>query len=121
MPYPLTLSHEGRGNEAPHPNLPPEGKEFALSNLTPRPAGEGAVVAEAETKLTNAGEGAVLQEKSILLKVQNTLTAYLQLANYRRNQINPTVVAITGSSGKTTTKELVASVLSEKFKTFKTK
>ena len=56
----------------------------------------------------------------ILLKVPDTLTAYLQLANYRRNKINPTVVAVTGSSGKTTTKELVASVLGERFKTFKT-
>ena len=55
-----------------------------------------------------------------MLKVHNTLTAYLQLANYRRNKINPKVVAITGSSGKTTTKELVASVLGEKLKTFKT-
>lgn len=58
--------------------------------------------------------------KAFLLKVPDTLTAYLQLANYRRNKMNPTVVAITGSSGKTTTKELVASVLSEKYKTFKT-
>ena len=58
--------------------------------------------------------------KSLLLKVPDTLTAYLQLANYRRHKLNPVVVAITGSSGKTTTKELVASVLSEKFKTFKT-
>ena len=57
---------------------------------------------------------------AFLLKVPNTLTAYLQLANFRRNKLNPTVVAITGSSGKTTTKELVASVLSEKYKTFKT-
>ena len=54
------------------------------------------------------------------LKVNNTLEAYLKLANYRRNQLNFKVVAITGSSGKTTTKELVASVLSERFKTFKT-
>ena len=54
------------------------------------------------------------------LRVKNTLTAYLQLANYRRNKLNPTVVAITGSSGKTTTKELIFAVLSEKFKTFKT-
>ena len=54
------------------------------------------------------------------LQVQNTLTAYLQLANYRRKKLNFTVVAITGSSGKTTTKELAASVLSEKFRTFKT-
>ena len=60
------------------------------------------------------------QGKSIFLEVPDTLTAYLQLANYRRNKVNPTVVAITGSSGKTTTKELVASVLGAKYKTFKT-
>ncbi len=54
------------------------------------------------------------------LKVEDTLKAYLQLANWRRNKLNFTVVAITGSSGKTTTKELVASVLSEDFRTFKT-
>lgn len=58
--------------------------------------------------------------EGVVLRVADTLTAYLQLANYRRNQINPIVVAVTGSSGKTTTKELVASVLGEKFKTFKT-
>ena len=55
-----------------------------------------------------------------LLQVDDTLKTYLKLANYRRNKQNFTIVAITGSSGKTTTKELVASVLSEKFKTFKT-
>lgn len=54
------------------------------------------------------------------LQVKDTLEAYLQLANYRRKKLNFTVVAITGSSGKTTTKELVASTLASKFKTFKT-
>lgn len=54
------------------------------------------------------------------LKVQNTLTSYLEIANFARKKYNPTVVAITGSSGKTTTKEMVYSVLSEKFKTHKT-
>ena len=54
------------------------------------------------------------------LKVSDTLEAYLKLANWRRKQLKLTVVAITGSSGKTTTKELVSSTLSEKFKTFKT-
>ena len=58
--------------------------------------------------------------ETFLLKVPDTLIAYLQLANYRRKKLNPTVVAVTGSSGKTTTKELVASVLSEKYHTFKT-
>ena len=56
----------------------------------------------------------------ILLQVPDTLIAYLQLANYRRNKLNMQVVAITGSSGKTTTKEIVASTLESKYKVFKT-
>lgn len=59
-------------------------------------------------------------KKGIFIKVPDTLAAYLKLANYRRNIINPLVIAITGSSGKTTTKELVAAVMSKKYKTFKT-
>ena len=54
------------------------------------------------------------------LKVKDTLEAYLKLANYRRKILDFMVVAITGSSGKTTTKEIVASTLSQSFKTFKT-
>ena len=54
------------------------------------------------------------------LKVSDTLTAYLEIANYARKKFNPVVVGITGSSGKTTTKEIVYSVLSEKYKTHKT-
>ena len=60
------------------------------------------------------------ETNGFLLKVSDTLEAYLKLANFRRRKQNFTVVAVTGSSGKTTTKELVASTLSEKFKTFKT-
>ncbi len=56
----------------------------------------------------------------IALKVPDTKKAYLELANYRRNQINPQVIMITGSSGKTTTKELVYSVCSQKYETVKT-
>ena len=56
----------------------------------------------------------------IFIKVPDTLEAYLKLANYRRKKLDFKVVAITGSSGKTTTKELVASTLSEEFRTFKT-
>ena len=54
------------------------------------------------------------------IKVDDTLTAYLKLANYMRRKINPIVVGVTGSSGKTTTKEMIYSVLSEKFVTHKT-
>ena len=61
-----------------------------------------------------------LSNNKLLLQVENTLTAYLQLANHRRKQLNYKVIGITGSSGKTTTKEIVSSILSEKYKTFKT-
>ncbi len=58
--------------------------------------------------------------KDNLIIVENTLEAYHKLANYYRKKINPKVIAITGSSGKTTTKDLLASVLSSKFKVHKT-
>lgn len=54
------------------------------------------------------------------IKVQDTLKTYLQIANFARQKYNPKVIAVTGSSGKTTTKEMIYSVLSEKFKTHKT-
>lgn len=59
-------------------------------------------------------------QQKLLLQVPDTLQAYLELANYRRKKLNFTVVAITGSSGKTTTKEIVASTLESKYKVFKT-
>lgn len=54
------------------------------------------------------------------LKVDDTLTAYLNIANFARRKYNPKVIGVTGSSGKTTTKEMIYSVVSEKFKTHKT-
>jgi UDP-N-acetylmuramoyl-tripeptide--D-alanyl-D-alanine ligase len=51
-----------------------------------------------------------------LIHVEDTLQMLQSLANYHRRQIQVPVLAITGSNGKTTTKELVTAVLSEKFK-----
>ena len=73
-----------------------------------------------EQAIEKGAVGAFCTKIGGTLLVENTLEAYLQLANYRRKKLNFTVVAITGSSGKTTTKELVASTLAAKFKTFKT-
>ncbi len=70
--------------------------------------------------LEKGAVGAFCTGEDGTLQVEDALKAYLELANLRRNKLNFTVVAITGSSGKTTSKELVASTLSEKFKTFKT-
>lgn len=64
--------------------------------------------------------GDTVMENTPALKVKDTKEAYLKLANYRRKQVNPKVVMITGSSGKTTTKELVYSVCAQKFNTVKT-
>lgn len=54
------------------------------------------------------------------IKVDDTLKAYLQIANFARKKYNPRVIGVTGSSGKTTTKEMIYSVCCEKFKTHKT-
>ena len=56
----------------------------------------------------------------LVFKVDDTLKAYLSLARFIRRKYNPVTIAVTGSSGKTTTKEMVYSVVSEKFKTQKT-
>ena len=60
------------------------------------------------------------ENAKIVLKVSDTLETYLKLANFYRHKIAPKVIAITGSSGKTTTKEMVFAVLKEKFRTVKT-
>jgi UDP-N-acetylmuramoyl-tripeptide--D-alanyl-D-alanine ligase len=52
-------------------------------------------------------------EKCIL--VDDVLSTLQKLANYHRKQLNLKVIAITGTNGKTTTKELFAAVFSKKF------
>ncbi|MBR1805667.1 MAG: UDP-N-acetylmuramoyl-tripeptide--D-alanyl-D-alanine ligase [Selenomonadaceae bacterium] len=64
------------------------------------------------------GASAVLVSKNfaqdvdgVVIKVDDTLTAYRQIAGSWRNRFNIPVVAITGSNGKTTTKDLTAAAL----------
>lgn len=63
----------------------------------------------------------IFDEAHFILYVEDTKEAYLKLANYYRNKISPITIAITGSSGKTTTKEMMYSIASEKFKAHKSK
>ncbi|SHG79211.1 UDP-N-acetylmuramoyl-tripeptide--D-alanyl-D-alanine ligase [Pedobacter caeni] len=53
--------------------------------------------------------------------VPDVLTALQDLARHHRSKLNIPVIGLTGSNGKTTTKELINAVLSEKYKTFATK
>ncbi|MHC5954195.1 Mur ligase family protein, partial [Streptococcus pyogenes] len=58
-------------------------------------------------------------ERFVLVK--DVLTALQELANYHRKKLGIPVLSITGSNGKTTTKELINAVLSKKYKTYATK
>ncbi len=75
-----------------------------------------------------AGAGAALwqedhpvpEHRIPLLLVPDTLQALWDLAAAYRNQVNPKVIAITGSNGKTTVKDLTASLLATRYRTHKT-
>ena len=54
------------------------------------------------------------------LLVDDNLLAFQQLAKYYLEKTKVPVIAVTGSNGKTTTKDMIAAVLSKKFKTYKT-
>lgn len=56
----------------------------------------------------------------VVLPVANVTKAFQTLAQYYKQKIAPKTVAITGSNGKTTTKDMTASVLAQKYRTYKT-
>lgn len=55
-----------------------------------------------------------------ILGVRDPLFAYQQLATHHRSRFDIPVVAVTGSNGKTTTKEMVASVMAHRWRVLKT-
>ena len=59
------------------------------------------------------------KEKTII-QVKNTLEALYKIANYKRKLYNIPVIAITGSVGKTSTKDIIGSVMQQKYNTLKT-
>jgi UDP-N-acetylmuramoyl-tripeptide--D-alanyl-D-alanine ligase len=60
------------------------------------------------------------QSRAALIMVDDPLKALQDLAYYYRQLYNIPVVAVTGSTGKTTTKDLIAGVLEQRFKVLKT-
>lgn len=76
---------------------------FALSAL--EKGCSYAVVDEAEFAIDNR-----------FILVEDVLTTLQELATYHRKKLGTTILGITGTNGKTTTKELIAAVLSEKYK-----
>jgi UDP-N-acetylmuramoyl-tripeptide--D-alanyl-D-alanine ligase len=84
-----------------------DGNEFARQALE-----KGATLAVVDR--------ADLPDEFPFFKVPDVLLALQQLASYHRSMFNVPVLAIGGSNGKTTTKELVAAVLSSHYNTFST-
>lgn len=79
----------------------------------------------AKQALEDGAAYAVIDEKEFeipgkTLLVDDVLTALQQLAKYHREQFTIPFIGITGSNGKTTTKELIHAVLSSAFKTYTT-
>lgn len=55
-----------------------------------------------------------------IIEVENTLESLYKIAEYKRSLYNIPVIGITGSVGKTSTKDIIASVVSQKYNTLKT-
>ncbi|MTV82945.1 UDP-N-acetylmuramoyl-tripeptide--D-alanyl-D-alanine ligase [Secundilactobacillus folii] len=81
---------------------------------------QGALKNGAVATLWKADHGAVPTDIPVLV-VEDPLKSLQALSKYYLLKINPKVVAITGSNGKTTTKDMVASVLATQFNVTKTK
>ncbi len=107
------ISTDTRGECAGSLFVPLKGENFDGHDFIAEAVGKGAVAIISQREI-----GADLQGKEVcFIRVADTLRAFQDLAaNYRR-QFDTTVVAVTGSNGKTTTKEFVKSVAATKFET----
>ncbi|MBI5975495.1 UDP-N-acetylmuramoyl-tripeptide--D-alanyl-D-alanine ligase [Staphylococcus canis] len=75
--------------------------------------GAGAVLFQEDSEINPPQNGPVIF-------VKDTLTALQQLAKHYLEYVAPTVIAVTGSNGKTTTKDMIENVLSGKYQVQKT-
>ena len=89
-----------------------KGDNFDGNTFAEQAISEGAAYAIIDNPLYN------INEKCIL--VDDVLQALQNLASYHRDQLKIPFIGITGTNGKTTTKELLNSVLSQKFQTYAT-
>lgn len=87
-----------------------KGDNFDANEFAQEALNKGAAFAVIDNKKFFTDE-----DKMIL--VNDSLKALQDLANYHRQELGLPIIALTGSNGKTTTKELINTVLSKKYKT----
>jgi UDP-N-acetylmuramoyl-tripeptide--D-alanyl-D-alanine ligase len=72
--------------------------------------------------LSDQSDMSLIRGKSpVVIRVKNTLKALQELALFYRKKMPVKVIGITGTNGKSTTKEMTAAITEKKFKTIKTK
>ena len=81
---------------------------------------ESAANAGAAGAIVDSSWKGKVPENFALIRVKDTLQAYQKLAANYRNSLSLKVVAITGSNGKTSTKDFAAAVLARRFRVTKT-
>ena len=79
----------------------------------------------ADEAIKKGAKYVIIDEEEFLVSnqcilVKDVLTTLQELANYHRKQLDIPLIGITGTNGKTTTKELINAVLSKKYKTIAT-
>jgi UDP-N-acetylmuramoyl-tripeptide--D-alanyl-D-alanine ligase len=85
-----------------------KGKNFNGNEFAPQAIAKGAICAIVDNK------EAALNDKEYIV-VDNTLETLQKLAKFHRKFLGIPIIGITGSNGKTTTKELIYNVLSKKY------
>lgn len=109
----FSLSTDSRNIDSSNIYLPLKGEKFDGHNFI-----KDALTKGAAGYFTN-DKNIVEENAEFVLYVPDTLEAYLKIALFYKEKIKPMTVAITGSSGKTTTKEMMACVLGEEYKIHK--
>lgn len=96
-----------------------KGEKFDGSNFWNQALDAGATAVIISNIQISKEEKEKYKDKTII-QVEDTFEALYEIAKYKRSLYNIPVIAVTGSVGKTSTKDIIASVVSQKYKTLKT-
>lgn len=96
------------------------GNKFDGHNFVDEAIRKGASCVIVGQEYTLSNEVEQLSNNIPILQVENSLKAYQKIARWWRHRFDIPVISITGSVGKTTTKELIATVLATQGKVLKT-